>query len=181
VIAIALFAGGCATPQGDTQADRRSYILDMKKKALADLTERKPKAEEHLRDAVGYAVFSNISIKIFFLGGANGYGVAVDKKSGKQTFMRMAEVGAGLGLGAKDIRTIFVFNKREAFDQFVEKGWSFGAEASASAKRDDEGASAEGEVKLEEGIVVYQLTQTGLMVDVMISGSKYWKDNDLAQ
>jgi len=175
---MALFSG-CATAQGETAEEKRAYVHNMKREALTSLFAENAAAKESIKSSEGYAVFSNINIKIFALGSGNGFGIAVDNKSGAETFMRMAEVGVGLGLGAKDIRTIFIFHDRDKFHQFVEEGWSFGAEAAAAAKSDDKGAAAESEASFVEGIEVYQLTDAGLMASAMVSGTKYWKDEDL--
>lgn len=178
VLAICL-GSGCATPKGETAEDKQSHVRDMKDKTVAELVEAKPEVEQRIKAAAGYAVFSNINIKIFAVGSGNGYGVAVDNKTGEETFMRMAEVGMGLGMGMKNIRTVFIFPQRAKFDQFVEKGWTFGAEASASAKDQEEGTSAQTEVSFDTDIEVFQLTESGLMASAMVSGTKYWKDEDL--
>ena len=52
---------------------------------------------------------------------------------GARTYMRMAQVGAGPGLGAADIRLLFVFSDREAYRRFVETGIEFSGKAEAVA------------------------------------------------
>lgn len=42
------------------------------------------------------------TITCYFVSGGNGYGVTRDNRSGKDTYMKMASVGLGLGLGIKD-------------------------------------------------------------------------------
>ena len=176
---VALVTAGCVTPKGETAQDKRGYVRTMRHETLTRLYSEKPETRASLRSAEGYAVFSNVNVKIFALGSGQGYGVAVDNRTGKETFMRMAELGVGLGLGAKDIRTVFVFHSRPAFDRFVKHGWSFGGEAAASAKAGDQGVASEGEVALDEGVSVYQLTESGLMASAMLSGTKYWSDSEL--
>jgi lipid-binding SYLF domain-containing protein len=176
---ITTLGSGCATAQGDTAEEKRAYVHNMKREALTTLYAENPAAKESLEKSEGYAVFSNINIKIFALGSGNGFGISVDNKSGTETFMRMAEVGVGLGLGAKDIRTVLIFHDRDQFHKFVEEGWSFGAEAAAAAKSDDKGGAAESEAAFVEGIEIYQLTDAGLMASAMVSGTKYWKDKNL--
>ena len=48
--------------------------------------------------------------------------------------MKMLEVQAGLGMGVKKFKVIFVFDTQKAFDDFVNSGWEFGGETSAAAK-----------------------------------------------
>jgi lipid-binding SYLF domain-containing protein len=174
-----LVAAGCVTPKGETTQDKIGYVRNMRHETLTRLYTEKPEARASVEKAEGYAVFSNVNVKIFALGSGQGYGVAVDNRTGDETFMRMAELGVGLGLGAKDIRTVFVFHNRSAFERFVKHGWSFGADAAASAKAGEQGAATEGEVALDEGVTVYQLTETGLMASAMLSGTKYWRDSEL--
>lgn len=103
----------------------------------------------------------------------------MDNKTGTETYIRMAEIGTGFGLGAKDIRTIFIFHDRDRFHEFAEKRWAFGDEAAASAKSDDKGAAAESEVSFVQGIGIYPLTDAGVMARAMVSGTKDWQDEDL--
>ena len=69
------------------------------------------------RKAAGYAVFSNFGMKIL-VAGRKGQGVAVDK-AGKEVFMKAVEVQAGLGMGIKKFRLIWVFETRAALDRFI--------------------------------------------------------------
>ena len=71
------------------------------------------------------------------------------------------------------------FQHRDRFHEFAEKGWAFGDEAAASAKSDDKGAAAESEVSFVQGIGIYPLTDAGVMARTMVSGTKYWQDEDL--
>jgi hypothetical protein len=61
-------------------------------------------------------------MKIFFAGGGSGKAVAVDRKTGKRTYMRMGEVQAGLGVGAKKFRVVFVFESADKRAGFVNQG-----------------------------------------------------------
>jgi lipid-binding SYLF domain-containing protein len=173
------FLQGCVTPKGETPEDKRAYIRDMKVETISKLVNEKPSVRQSLEQSVGYGVFTNVNIKIMAVGSGQGYGIVIDNETGQETFMRMAELGLGFGLGAKDISTVFIFHDRRVFDEFVEKGWSFGAEATASAKSENEGGAAAGEVSFSQAVEVYQLTKAGLMASAMISGTKYWKDNSL--
>jgi lipid-binding SYLF domain-containing protein len=88
-----------------------------------------------------------VNVSLLLLATANVYGIVVDNKTGKETFMRMGSLGGGIGAGVKDSRVIFVFNDPKVMKQFVEEGWQFGGQADASAKYKDTGASAEQNVK----------------------------------
>lgn len=74
----------------------------------------------------GYAVFSNLGVKILLAGSGSGKGIAVNNKSKKETFMKMLQVQAGLGIGVKKFRVVFVFDNEKALDSFVNAGWQLG-------------------------------------------------------
>lgn len=175
---IALVIGGCATTGGSTPAEQRQSILSMKNEVLTDLYKLKPDVKAQISKAPGYAVFSNANVNLVFASFGGGYGVVKNNKSGKYIYMKMGEVGVGLGLGVKDFRAVFVFHTTESMNNFVQKGWTFGAQADAAAKASDKGAAAGGEVTIDN-ISIYQLTESGLALQATIKGTKYWKDEKL--
>ena len=107
---LGIFLLGCATTRGTTPQDKRHAILDMKKDTLAELYRVKPQARSQIAKASGYAVFSDANINIIFASFGGGHGVVKDNQTGKHTYMKMGEVGIGLGLGLKDFRSIFIFH-----------------------------------------------------------------------
>ncbi len=201
-----IFLNGCATPKGDSPVEKKAYVRETLDKVLVDLYRFKPELKQKIKNAEGYAVFDNLNVKIFFVGTGHGFGMVFDNKTGNETFMRMAEVGAGIGFGIKDLRIVFVFHSRDVMDQFVESGWEFGANADATAiAGGDKGVSASGQATLSgkeasiggegksglggttaaaegavgSGIEIYQLTENGIALQAMVSGTKYWKDRKL--
>ncbi len=179
VLVLLLIAGlvACNAP-GNTKSERRNHINSMQREVLADLYKLKPDSKDEIASAPGYAVFSNVSLKVIFAGVGNGFGVVVDNSNGSKTYMKMGEVGVGLGVGVKDFRAVFIFQSREVMNRFIEQGWAFGGEADAAAKAEEKGAAVGGEV-LADDIKVYQLTESGLALQAMITGTKYWKDSEL--
>jgi len=93
--------------------------------------------------------------------------------------MKMAEVQAGLGLGVKKFRLVWVFESRDALTKFINSGWEFGGQASAAAKAGDKGGAYQGAMSVSPGVWVYQLTDTGLAAELTAKGTKYYKDKDL--
>jgi lipid-binding SYLF domain-containing protein len=178
-VSLALVACG---PKGDTTADKRKVVRDMRSDTLAKLYKKRPAAQAKLQKAVGYGVFTNIETKIMFVGGGSGYGVVVDNASGKETFMRMAKLHGGVGLGIQDFRAVFVFNDREVMRKFVDEGWQFGGGADASLKAGEKGGEATGEVAVDTAakpMEIYQFTEAGIALSATAAGTKYWKDADL--
>jgi len=177
-VILLLSIGGCATTGGRTPAGKRQAILDMKDGVLAELYKRKPDVKSQIDKAAGYAVFSNANINVFLASFGGGYGVVKNNKSGQHTYMRMGEVGIGLGLGAKDFRIIMIFHNADSMRRFIDYGWAFGAQADAAAKASDIGGAVGGEATVDN-ITVYQLTRTGLALQATIKGTKFWKDASL--
>ena len=111
-------------------------------------------------------------------GGGDSRGVVRDNLTGRDTYVRMGAVSGGLGIGFKDTRTLLIFRKRDVLKQFLDKGWTFGGEAEATAKVEGKGGTA-GALETPEGIAIYQLGTTGLMAKGTVQGTKYWKDDEL--
>ena len=168
----------CQSPTGDTKEEKRASIRSMRDDTLADLYKKRPAAKAKVESALGYAVFSNFGMKIFVFGSGNGYGMLVDKKAGKDTFMRMMELNVGVGLGAKKFRAVFAFTDAETMSKFADSGWDFGADAGAGAKKDEEGAEASAAASAH-GMEIYVITETGVEVQATIGGTKYTRDDEL--
>ena len=177
-LVLALLASGCATTGGGTPAEQRSAIQKMKNEVLAELYRQKPDVRAQLASAPGYAVFSNANVNLVLASFGGGYGVVENNRNGGNTYMKMGEVGVGLGLGVKDFRLVFVFHNEAAMKRFVEKGWSLGAQADAAAKANDKGAAVGGEITVDN-MTIYQLTETGLALQATIKGTRFWKDEAL--
>jgi lipid-binding SYLF domain-containing protein len=175
---VAVLLAACATTSGRTPAEKREAVQTMRHKVLSDLYRVKPAARSLVNTAPGYAVFSNANINIIFASFGGGHGVVHDNNSGRDVYMKMGEVGIGLGLGVKDFRAVFVFNNRTTMERFISSGWEFGGHADAAAKASDKGAAVGGEI-LVDNITIYQLTESGLALQATVKGTKYWRDDEL--
>ncbi|HET6489347.1 MAG TPA: YSC84-related protein [Syntrophales bacterium] len=175
-IAIALAA---APALGASKAEKQQEVQKMSQDTLARLYTAQPSAQKAVEGAAGYAVFSNFGMKIFVAGGGTGSGMAVDNKTKQATYMKMVEVQAGLGMGVKKFHVIFVFDTQKALNDFVNSGWEFGGQTTATAKAGDQGIDLNGAVAVEPGVWMYQLTDTGLAAEITGKGTKYYKDSDL--
>ncbi len=160
---------------------KRDEVRKMRDEVLARLYEAHPGAKARIRDAAGYAVFSNVGVNVFFASVAGGTGIVVERGTLRdtETFMNMGSAGVGLGLGVKDFRAVFVFSDRARLREFVDKGWDFSGQADAAAKSDDKGTAVSGAVTVIPGVEVYQLTKNGVALQLTLQGTKYWKDRDL--
>ena len=62
-LAAVLALTACASMGDGTVAEKQQAILDMQENALARLYTEKPDTRSQIRDAAGYAVFTNANIK----------------------------------------------------------------------------------------------------------------------
>ncbi len=178
LMALALGVGH-GTALAASKDKERADIRKMARESLSKLYETEPSAKAAVERAAGYAVFSNAGVKILVAGGGRGRGVAVNNRTRRETFMKMLEVQAGLGIGVKKFRLVWLFETAQAFDQFVESGWEFGAQATAAAQAGEKGGGYAGAVAIAPGVWLYQLTDDGLALELTAKGTKYFKNDDL--
>src|SRR5262245_21446661 len=98
----------------DSPDQKRAKIRKMASESLAELYKLHPAAQAAIQKSAGYAVFSDMGVNVLLLSTAHGAGLAVDSRTGRETFMKMISVGAGLGIGVKGYRVIFAFETPEA-------------------------------------------------------------------
>jgi len=179
-LAVSVTAEASLFKKEGTPDEQRAEIRKVSNQALAELYKAQPAARSQIQKAAGYAVFSNFGLKILVAGGGSGRGIVIDNKTKQETFMRMAEVQAGLGFGVKNFRLIWVFEKKADLDRFIHSGWELGAQSTASAKVAGQGASAfAGAISVTPGVWLYQLTDDGLALELTAKGTKYYKDDVL--
>jgi lipid-binding SYLF domain-containing protein len=162
-----------------TVAEQRQEILKKSDDTLKSLYQAQPKAKELIAKSSGYATFSNFGMKILIAGGGTGTGVVIDKASTKAIYMNMAEVQAGLGLGIKSFQNIFVFQTQSALNDFVNSGWTFGGQVTAAAKYEKSGDAYQDATVVAPGVLMYQLTDSGLAAEITGKGTKYYKSSEL--
>ncbi len=173
--------GGLFGPKGDSAEEKRAKIRQERDGILAKLYQEHPEAKAKLQKAVGYATFNNKNMNLFLLSSGHGYGMVV-AQDGKETFMAMGSLGAGVGMGAKDLSAVFIFKNASVMKEFVDHGWQFGGEADAAAKAGKKGAAVAKEGGVDTGgnlFEIYQMTDTGIALQATVAGTKYWKDKKL--
>jgi lipid-binding SYLF domain-containing protein len=173
-----LSLAACSTSP-EKAPEARAEIDKMSADTLARLYSLEPGAKGVVDGAAGYAVFSNFGMKILVAGSGSGEGVAVNRKTGERTYMKMGEIQAGLGMGVKKFQVVFVFQDPAKLNAFINQGWEFGGQTSAAAKSGEKGGAMAGAISVEPGVWMYQLTETGVALEATVKGTKYWKDEDL--
>lgn len=164
-----------------TAAEWRDYIRYRRDETLKDLYAINSHAKSDIESAKGYAVFVNFNLNVIFFSASTGRGLVHPNKlfGSKETFMRMAQGGVGLGMGVKDFRAVFVFDDEKVMQKFLNSGWQFGGEADAAAKGGGAGAATSGAIGIAPGLRVYQLTENGLALQATLHGTKFWVDKEV--
>jgi lipid-binding SYLF domain-containing protein len=167
------------TGSAASKEERRADARDTAQRTLDRLYQLQPRAKAAIDKSAGYAVFSNFGMKLLMAGGGTGQGLAVDRRSGKETFMKMVEVQAGLGFGVKKFQLVWIFETPQALDNFVRSGWEIGAQTTAAAQLNQQGAFASGAMSVSPGIWLYQIAGDGLALELTAKGTKYYRDDTL--
>ena len=178
VLAVMLLAVNFASAK-DSPDKKRDKTRKMATKTLQDLYKLKPGAQGVIQKSAGYAVFDNMGTHILLVSTARGSGIAIDNSSKQETFMKMVSAGAGLGMGVKDYRVIFVFESDKALNEFMNSGWSGSGQADAAAKAGESGGAYSGATQIAPGVWAYEITKNGLALQLTLQGTKYSKDDDL--
>lgn len=198
---VLLACTACMTPGGNTVEEKRADVRQMRDATLAQFYARDPSLREKVARAPGYAVFSDVGLHLFVVATGNGYGIAVDRRTGHDTYMRMGELGAGIGMGAKSYRVLFIFQEQAMLTSFIDKGWNIGSDADAGLVAGNVGGTVGGQADVGasgasagaggsaghsgattgagSGVSTYQLTESGIALEATLSGTKYWRDGDL--
>jgi len=179
VVTMLTLASGCGPSAKLTVPERQKIVVDMETETLQRLYSEQPATRDKIRKAAGYGVFSNANVNLIFASAGGGYGVVVDNSTGRKTYMKMALGGLGFGLGVKDYRQVLIFKSKETLNKFVESGWEFGGHADAAAKAGESGGELSAEGAIGADIEAYAMTESGLAIQATVTGTKYWKDDDL--
>lgn len=158
--------------------EKRQHIRDISNKTLLKLYDLQPKARDYVENAAGYAVFGNWGVKLVFIGGGTGKGMAVNNSTNAETFMDMITGTAGFGLGAKTYNVVFIFENEKALNDFTNNGWQFGGQVTAAATDGISGDSYQGAFSVSPGVWMYEITDKGLALEITLKGTKYSR-NDL--
>jgi len=158
--------------------EKRQHIRDISRTTLLKLYDLQPAARGYVENAAGYGVFGNWGVKLLFIGGGTGKGMAVNNSNNHETFMDMVTGTVGFGIGAKTYNVVFIFENEKALDDFTENGWQFGGQVSAVATDSVAGGGYQGAMSVSQGVWMYVMTDTGLALEATLKGTKYSR-NDL--
>jgi lipid-binding SYLF domain-containing protein len=167
---------GCTTTgnepaTAESNASRRQSIDASIDGTLSRLYQTTPGSRELVEKARGVLVFSSVIQAGILVGGEHGDGaLRVGGSTTGYYSISAASVGAELGVQSKAI--IYLFMTQESLDKFRSSdGWSAGGDASVAVVK----VGANGQIDTTtttKPVEVFVLTNSGLMGDLSLSGTK---------
>jgi lipid-binding SYLF domain-containing protein len=174
LLAVAAIGTGTVLAQEEAKQARRQEIDANAQVSLDQLLRNEASVRDLYERAAGYAVFT-VTKGGFIVSGGGGNGVAVDKRSGQRTYMRMGMGGIGLGIGGQRYTLVILFETSDRLAKFAAGGWDSSATAEAVAGQ--EGVAFRS--SFIDGIALYQISEKGLMAHADVSGTKVWVNEEL--
>jgi len=174
LLTLSLLSG--AAVAADDKATKQAEIRQVTQASLQKFYAAQPDLKARVAKAPGYAVFTTYGLS-FLVGGAGGKGLAHNNRTGKDTFMAMAQASAGAEIGLAESETLIIFDSAKSLDWFVSKGWEGGGGGGMQAGASGKSAGVAGGGG--PGGAYYTLTKNGLQAGVAVRGTKFWQDKDL--
>lgn len=172
-----LAAAGCglaactSTPPGQGLTPRQEIDRDVDK-ALAELYQTVPGANELGARAQGILVIPKIRKVGFFASGAYGEGALMIGPA-KVDYYSLSAVGLGLTFGATEFNQALFFLTSQALEDFrVADGWELGADAAVVFQKDGAAAGVTS-TQINRPIQEVVFGQRGLIADASLAGAKY--------
>lgn len=136
--------------------------------AKSEFVKADPLLKNIFNKAYGYVIFPNVGKGGLGVGGATGNGAVYE--GGKLIGMaRMTQLTLGFQAGGQAYREVIFFESKKDLDNFKDNNLAFSAQASAIIVT--EGAS--GDVKYDNGVMIFTHPKAGLMYEASIGGQKF--------
>ncbi|RZL90316.1 MAG: hypothetical protein EOP82_15945 [Variovorax sp.] len=167
-------AVGCASKSPQEEAAKRREIDARADAALTRLYTQAPGSREQAEKARGVLVFPAVAAGGLVVGGEYGEG-SLRVANRTVDYYKMASASIGLTAGAQSKAVILMFMTQDALDKFrASKGWTAGVDASVAAMKVGADAGV-GTMTAQAPVIAYVSTNSGLMADVSVQGSKISK------
>jgi lipid-binding SYLF domain-containing protein len=149
-----------ARAAGDLKTEAQQAIDNFKK---AD-----PSLKKFFDSSAGYAVFPSVGKGGLVIGGERGKGLVYEKGKvvGEAT---LTGITLGAQVGGEHFYEVIFFETAEALENFKDSKCELSAEVNAVAAA--EGASKN--AKFQQGVAVFTLPRSGLMVQATVGGQKF--------
>lgn len=171
---VVTLAVGCASKSPQEEAAKRRDIDAKSEAALTRLYTQSPGSRELAQKSRGVLVFPAVAAGGLIIGGEYGEG-SLRMANRTVDYYKMASASIGLTAGAQSKAVILMFMTQDALDKFIaSKGWTAGVDASVAVMKTGAEAGV-GTLTAQAPVVAYVSTNSGLMADVSLQGSKISK------
>ncbi|HTK98155.1 MAG TPA: YSC84-related protein [Pseudomonadales bacterium] len=158
---------------GNARAAKDSLDTNVRA-ALANFQAKIPLAPQLIEKSVGILVFPKVYKAGVFLGAGIGDG-ALQVHGQTVQYYRTTSLSYGFQLGVQWRTEIVLFMTQEALDKFrAGNGWQAGIDGSIAVIAFGVGNSIDTD-NIQEPIIGFIFDDKGLMFDLSLKGSKYWK------
>lgn len=154
----ALLAASCSTTPEHGAAPTRAELDAMSDAALAQVLESRPELGELLEQWPGWGVVEMQAAKIPLVGKGSGYGVVVDRRSGRRSYTRVSRFEIGGGVGAQRFRIVILFEDAALLERAAGGSWHYSAGAEVAAGKSD---ASGGVARAGKGYRAYRLAESG--------------------
>ena len=165
VLAGVILSGCAAVPE---TAEKKDTLHAEVAEAIAVFKSADPEIQRFFDRSYAYAVLPKIFKGAFWLGGAYGKGEVYEQNQ-LTSYCTMSQATLGFSFGGEFFREIVFFRDREDFDTFRESGYTFAAQATATALT----VGAAAKAGYDRGVAVFVASDVGLMVDASLGGQKF--------
>ncbi len=157
---------GCST--APKSVEQRAELTSEVQAAIDAARATDPGLQRFFDTAAGYAVFPTVGKGAVGVGGAYGRGQLFE--DGELVgYCSLTQGTVGLALGGQAYTQLIFFEDQAALDRFKSGNYAFSAQASAVALRSGASANA----RYSEGVAVFTMGESGLMVEASIGGQKF--------
>ena len=136
--------------------------------AILDFKGADPSMQKLFDKSAGYAVFPQVGKGGLFVGAEHGNGV-VYAKGQPVGEAELTEVNVGAQAGGEVFDEVIFFKNKRALKDFEASNWEMSAQVNAVAAAEDAAQTA----KYTEGVAVFTLPKSGLMVQATVGGQKF--------
>jgi len=166
VVLASVIMGGCQTAP-DSEASSEGIEIRVQE-AIHAFKARDPGIETFFEGAYGYAVLPKVVKGAFIVGGGHGQGHVYEQ--GTLIGYCSVSLGSiGASIGGETFREIIFFENEDALKRFCSGEFKFSAQVTATAVT----AGAALKAKYTDGMVVFMMTDMGMMADASAGGQKF--------
>ena len=165
-VLLVVVALGCST--APERAESKAVLEAKVEESLAEFQDKYPSIKNYLNESYGYAVLPKVLKGAFWVGGAGGKG-AVYEKGKLVGYTRMTQATLGFSFGGESFREVVFFADKAALDKFRTGPFTFSGQVTALVIE----AGAAAKANYRDGMAVFVMTRSGLIVDASIGAQKF--------